>query len=170
MGYWKTDGAGGETGKNRHFFLPFASGNGVDLGCGSDPIHERAVRVDRTVGHGHLLGDVTDLYWFADGSLDYVYASHVLEDFADWQPVLTEWVRVLRPGGRLLIAVPDHEKFRAAVAGGQGDNLDHKHESYPGEISAKLAEYGLPVTPMFDDFIRPEEPRDYNVVFVGKKH
>lgn len=51
---------------------------------------------------------------YADGSVDVLYASHVLEHF-DYNDevlaVLDEWVRVLRPGGLLRIAVPDVEKF-----------------------------------------------------------
>lgn len=49
----------------------------------------------------------------ADGSVDEVYASHLLEhfDYEEVPKVLAEWVRVLRPGGLLRVSVPDVEKF-----------------------------------------------------------
>lgn len=54
----------------------------------------------------------------ADGSVDEVYASHVLEHFShkDTMKVLRDWVRVLKPNGRLTIAVPDFE----AIANDKG--------------------------------------------------
>lgn len=46
---------------------------------------------------------------FADGTLDSLRANHVLEH-QSWELVertVTEWVRVVRPGGRIEVAVPD---------------------------------------------------------------
>ncbi len=56
------------------------------------------------------VGDAIDLSRFADGTFDEVYGSHVLEHF-DYKDrlliALKEWRRVLAPGGRLRISVPD---------------------------------------------------------------
>lgn len=51
-------------------------------------------------GHAHSLP-------FDGGSLDFVYSSHLLEDYLDWMPILKEWVRVLKTGGKLIVLVPD---------------------------------------------------------------
>jgi len=50
---------------------------------------------------------------YADGSVDEIYASHVLEHFSfnERDAVLAEWVRVLKPDGLLRIAVPDQKKL-----------------------------------------------------------
>jgi len=60
--------------------------------------------------HVDHVGDAADLSRFADNTFAVVYASHVLEHF-DYQEelllVLKEWRRVLVPGGRLLVSVPD---------------------------------------------------------------
>ncbi len=59
-----------------------------------------------------FIGDVTDLGQFADGSVDELYASHVLEHVGYQSALpraLAGFHRVLRPGGRALISVPDFE-------------------------------------------------------------
>jgi predicted SAM-dependent methyltransferase len=59
-----------------------------------------------------FVGDCSDLSAFADGSVDDIYASHVLEhlDYANKLPrALAEFHRVLKPGGRVRISVPDFD-------------------------------------------------------------
>jgi predicted SAM-dependent methyltransferase len=59
-----------------------------------------------------FVGNCPDLGAVADGSLDEVYASHVIEHLPhgrDLQQTFNEINRVLKVGGRLSIAVPDFE-------------------------------------------------------------
>ncbi len=58
-----------------------------------------------------IRGDVRDLSMFDDGAVDELYASNVLEHFphVDTQKVLKEWCRVLKPGGKLWVSVPDFD-------------------------------------------------------------
>jgi predicted SAM-dependent methyltransferase len=60
--------------------------------------------IDRSVGT-----EVFPLAGYEDGSVDDIYASHVLEHFshADVPKVLEHWCKKLKPGGRLRVAVPD---------------------------------------------------------------
>jgi len=52
--------------------------------------------------------DARCLPMFADGSLDYILSNHSLEHISeDAVAVLTEWGRVLKPGGLLFVAVPN---------------------------------------------------------------
>lgn len=56
------------------------------------------------------VGDARDLSQFADNTFDEIYASHVVEHFdyfGELERTLREWHRVLVPGGRLGISVPD---------------------------------------------------------------
>ena len=114
----------------------------LHLGCGSKEIpgwfHVDALDFPH-VGHR---GPVEDLSFIADGSVELIYASHVLEHFGrrTYMQALTEWRRVLAPGGVLRLAVPDFaaaarlyvegrlargiEDVRGLVSGGQRDAYD----------------------------------------------
>ena len=64
---------------------------------------------------------------YADDSVDEIRASHVLEHFgfAEVPAVLNDWVRVLRPGCRIRISVP--EMTRILRVAQQGDDLWAKY-------------------------------------------
>ncbi len=127
-----------ETSKCRARLAPFCEGYGLDLGFGGDPIASHAIRVDfpqpyTAVGQYpvQLGGNATRLTWFKDDSLDFVFSSHLLEDFDDITLVLTEWLRVLKPGGRLIIYCPDEPRYRAyCERTGAFHNPNHKHTDF----------------------------------------
>lgn len=170
-----------ETAKHRELVLQYCSGNGVDLGSSGDPIVPWAIQVDLprdrywayNTGRGESViqwrGDALNLP-FKDGTLDFVHSSHLIEDFTDWEQPLREWDRVLKVGGYLIIAVPDHERFRAYVQRGKDagidcDNLSHKHESHVGELSLCLREtYHV----LRDAFVNAD-PHEHSILFVGRK-
>jgi predicted SAM-dependent methyltransferase len=57
-----------------------------------------------------FVGDCRNLSQFSDGSIDTIYASHVLEHIPynfELMKTLKEWRRVLMPGGTVMISVPD---------------------------------------------------------------
>ena len=58
------------------------------------------------------VGDVSDLSRFPDGSVDEIYASHILEHFShtNTEAVLREWGRALGPQGILYVGVPDFSR------------------------------------------------------------
>jgi predicted SAM-dependent methyltransferase len=87
----------------------------LHLGCGMRHI-PGYVHVDvLDAPHIDHRCSVDNLCDFADGSVDLIYASHVLEHFGrhEVEAVLRGWYRVMRPGGVLRIAVPD---FSSVVA------------------------------------------------------
>lgn len=140
-----------ETSKCRARLAAYCTGYGVDLGFGGDPITAHAVRVDLPQPYAHvgaktvqLGGDTTRLHWFHDGVLDFVYSSHLLEDFVDTRAVLGEWLRVLKPGGRLIIFCPDEQRFRAhCQRTGQPYNPHHVHAHFSCDyVKGLLAEIG----------------------------
>jgi len=140
-----------ETSRCRVRLSPYCRGYGVDLGFGGDPIVSHAIGVDMphpysAVGRRpvQLGGDATRLHWFADNALDFVFSSHLLEDFEEVGPVLAEWLRVLKPGGHLIIYCPDEQVYRRnCAATGQPYNTHHVHADFSlAFVKRELARLG----------------------------
>ena len=81
----------------------------LHLGCGQRFI-EGWIHIDALDSlHIDHVCEIDDLSFISDSTVDLIYASHVLEHFTrsrTWD-VLKEWVRTLKPGGTLRLAVPD---------------------------------------------------------------
>ncbi|MBL9138397.1 MAG: methyltransferase domain-containing protein [Verrucomicrobiales bacterium] len=127
-----------ETSKCRRSLERFCIGNGIDVGFGGDPIAPHALCMDLPQPYAryrrhvqHLHGSAEDLRWFRDDALDWLYSSHVLEDFPDTLKVLDEWIRVVRPGGHIILYLPDEQTYRAYCASkGKPPNAHHIHEHF----------------------------------------
>lgn len=118
-----------ETAKCRPRLARYCGGYGCDLGAGGElPIVPWAITVDLNANAcPRVLGDATRLDWLADDELDFVYSSHLLEDFVDTETVLCEWLRVLRPGGLLVLFGPDERIYHQHCnRTGQLYNTAHK--------------------------------------------
>lgn len=70
-------------------------------------------------------GIVYPLEDYEDETVDCIRASHILEHFSHSkvEKVLTEWVRVLKPGGLLKISVPDFKKIAEIYVNGEQGNI-----------------------------------------------
>lgn len=99
-------------------------GNGLDLGAGHEKVKNEALGIDFGSNGHSWIGDVTNLYWFNGGVLDYVFSSHCLEHVIDDRAVLCEWARVLKHGGSLVLYLPDDESFDNSEMVANGE---HKH-------------------------------------------
>lgn len=110
------------------FVTRYFRGNGIDIGAGPDPLGNyaelfpamRSCRAwDLQDGDAQLLAGVPD------ASLDFVHSSHCLEHLVDPAEALRHWLRVLRPGGHLVMLVPDEDLYEQGIFPSTY-NSDHK--------------------------------------------
>lgn len=101
------------------------------------------------------VGNANDLSRFEDGTFNELYASHVLEHFdyvKEVARVLKEWLRVLEPGGKIHIGVPNwdilcqmviardqltfDERFwvMRTILGGHTNEYDYHYSGYTFDI------------------------------------
>jgi SAM-dependent methyltransferase len=108
---------------NRYFV-----GNGLDIGGKPDPL---ALYRGLFCQMGSVLtwdwenGDAQYLETVKDGEYDFVHSSHCLEHLVDPAQGLANWLRVVKPGGYLVITVPDEDLYEQG-AFPSTFNRDHK--------------------------------------------
>ena len=81
------------------------SGDGIDIGCGSDPITERVKRFDVEDG------DANEITKYVDRQFDFVFSSHCLEHMHNPKAALDEWWQLVKAGGHLIVIVPDEDLY-----------------------------------------------------------
>ena len=100
------------------FATRYFVGHGMDIGAGPDalgqyvemfPLMQGCRSWDVKDGDAQLLAGV------ADASLDFAHSSHCLEHMRDPREALHHWLRVLRPGGHLVVLVPDEDLYEQGV-------------------------------------------------------
>ena len=104
--------------------------------------HEVRFDIDKDV-HPDILGDMTDMSVLPDNSVDAIFSSHNLEHLFAHQVAgaLSEFNRVLKDGGFLLITMPDIETVAGYVARGQLE--EELYRSPAGPISPLDILYGF---------------------------
>jgi len=94
---------------NRYFV-----GDGLDVGGAPDPLglyREFFPRMKGVQVWDKEDGDAQTLEGVEDGSKDFLHASHCLEHLEDPKEGLANWFRVVKPGGHLIITVPDEDLY-----------------------------------------------------------
>lgn len=137
---------GFESSKIASIAVPYLQGRGLDIGCGMQKVWPSAIGVDNGHHFGRggadIQGDGTDLSMFADASMDYVFSSHFLEHVhGPIEPVLREWWRVLKVGGRLVLYLP-HKDWYPNI-GEAGANPDHQRDMVPDDVIAAMKQLGM---------------------------
>lgn len=93
-----------------------------------------------------FIGDIQELSQFADESCDEIYGSHVLEHISQTKmvPTLQGFHRILKPGGRLMISVPDLEVLSKLFLNPQLDKAARFHVMrmmFGGQVDASDFHY-----------------------------
>ena len=129
--------ASSETAKVRHLVLEFCQGYGCDIGFGGDKVKkEDCIGIDYAQPYTTTGKDPVDIACdvmnekipVPDDTFDYVYSSHMIEDVKDTGSVLQEFIRILKPGGNLILVFPDQPKYeKYCRRRGQPLNMCHVH-------------------------------------------
>lgn len=100
------------------FATRYFVGAGLDVGGRPDPLALYAELFPRIAtvrtwdledGDGQLLAGVPD------AAFDFVHSSHCLEHLADPAAALANWLRVVKPGGHVVVLVPDEDLYEQGV-------------------------------------------------------
>jgi SAM-dependent methyltransferase len=109
-----------ETSKVRDWVLPYCEGKGCDVGFGGDKVVKlNCDGIDYPQPYAYAGNDRVDIACdvireeipVADNTYDYVYTSHLIEDFADTSDALRKFIRILKSGGYLILVFPDQPKY-----------------------------------------------------------
>lgn len=110
------------------FATRYFRGNGIDIGGSPDslaaykelfPLIRNVFVYDQSFGDGQILDNVPN------ATFDFLYASHCLEHLRDPTEAVSNWIRVVKPGGHLVVSVPDEDLYEQGVWPSRF-NSDHK--------------------------------------------
>ena len=112
-----------ESSKSKQYWGPVereaTRGQGIDIGCGPDPVLPGVRRFDLEDGDANFASR------HVQEQFDFVYSSHCLEHMHDPRATILDWWKMVRPGGYLYILVPDEDLYEQGVFPSRF-NPDHK--------------------------------------------
>lgn len=134
----------------------------LDLGCGASKTVEHAIGIDmipkgqlihslhtKPVSVADVVADITEELPFDDNSIDTIIARHIMEHVIDPIDVLKKWHKVLKKGGRLIVAVPNQGIISSIPM-----NKEHIHAFIPLSMKNLLEKVGYKV-------VKQEDPKNY---------
>ena len=111
-----------------NFTSRYFVGNGLDLGGKPDPLGlytELFCRMESVRTWDWEDGDAQFLASVENGTVDFVHSSHCLEHLVDPFEGLKNWFRVVKPGGHVVVTIPDEDMYEQGVFPSTF-NRDHK--------------------------------------------
>lgn len=113
-------------------------GNGIDIGCGHDSLAKQIELWPYCLSvysWDWPDGDAQEMPGLLPETFQFVYSSHTLEHVRDPRATLKRWWELIRPGGYLVVQVPDEDLYE------QGQfpstwNPDHKSTFAVGKESS----------------------------------
>lgn len=134
-------------------------GKVVELGCGPKKTVEDSIGIDRVpkgelipyVGYASvadIVADVTEKLPLEDGCADVLIARHILEHCCDTVKTIKKWGRVLKVGGKMVIAVPNEKTLSGIPL-----NPEHLHGFTPESLASLMDVCGFKA-------LRCEDPKN----------
>ena len=113
--------------KNDKFWDRVFKGNGIDIGSGDDPfLKEWCAKVKSVKSFDLKDGDAQVLTRYVQPcSYDFIHSSNCLEHMKNPYAALLEWYAAVKPGGHLVLTVPDEDLYEQGVFPSKW-NQDHK--------------------------------------------
>lgn len=102
------------------FAAKYLQGTVIDIGCGKDPVCQWAEPFDMPHGDASEIASLR-----TNGHYDTVHSSHCLEHMPDPVKALDQWWRLVKPGGFLVLVVPDEDLYEQGFWPSRF-NPDHK--------------------------------------------
>lgn len=103
-------------------------GDGIDIGAGPDGLSAQGALFPR-MGTVRLWdvqdGDAMLMQGVEDNSLDFAHSSHCLEHLVNPATAIGHWLRIVKPGGFVVITIPDEDLYEQGVFPSTF-NPDHK--------------------------------------------
>ena len=113
-----------ETSIVRHLVLPYCIGYGCDIAAAGDKIvKENCDFIGDPNGYANCGNDPINIPCHINmenplnsipvenNKYDYVYSSHLIEDFSPTLPILEEHARILKENGNLILVFPDQAVY-----------------------------------------------------------
>lgn len=97
-----------------NFHYRYFRGHGIDVGAGGDGLSQSLFvfpGIQSVFDWDLQHGDAQLLASLANNSFDFLHSSHCLEHMHDPHTALHNWQRVVKPGGYLVITVPDQHMY-----------------------------------------------------------
>lgn len=171
------DPQGNEAAKCRWDVVPYIRGKGIDIGCGPTKVLPHAIGID-SCKDVELFGldfkpdlvceDACKLA-IPDADLDFVFSSHLLEHIEDTRAALTEWWRVLKVGGYLVLYLP--HRYLYPNVGSPGANPDHKHDFVQDDVLRHMRKVCIALDSGFNIVLNEvrDQAMEYSFLLVLRK-
>lgn len=101
---------------------------GIDIGCGRHDTFDGidTISMENCVHHDKDMCDAHTMELWGSETFDYVWASHVLEHLENPQQAVRRWYDLLKPGGMMMIQVPERDLYEKRRVLPSQWNGDHK--------------------------------------------
>lgn len=123
-----------ETAKARKYIVKYCKGEGLDIGCGTEKVVLDAIGIDFSYqydlpDHPKTAADYNkgwDEFFIEhpDKKYDYIFSSHLLEDYEDPFIIIDKWMCHLKKDGYMIMVLPIEELYQKM---GTNCNQRHKH-------------------------------------------